>query len=364
MRKFYGKLITFTLISAMVLGLAGCTEKEVSSSEPTVSETVVASTSETSVSTETSVSSSEIPEILPETDTSENDKEEKAESDVVASENENPLDEIKEEDDKKFYSGTLTEMDKKFYVIKEVNAKTLPGQTGEVVRTLPVGTEVHVVGKDVDTGWYCLEDGTFVSSSSTYLSTTKPKEQKQEASTSTSTGNQSGSSNSSSASTGNSSSSASTSTEAQNSTPAPTPEPIPQVCQHTSTEERVYGNTGREVGGGCGQSGTIYHTFCKNCGADLGNERTEWGAINHAEHSEVIIDDYGECGGSGTSHVHHYCGCGAINYDDAPVTSPNPHSMRTIQYYDGDGNLVETNQCAFCGWEDGSDHIVQYASGD
>lgn len=313
MNKFFrGKSILIALTMTMVLGLAGCKSNQASKTPETTEDVVVTETETTEVTEtknttdkhDTSATSDEISESLSETDVTEEEKTEDTDDEDVATE-----EELKNEEEKQ--------------EAKPSNGTSSGSSTGS-----KPGTGTSTVNG--------------------------------------STGN--GNGNGSSGNSGSNGNAGGSTTSTPEPTPTPTPEPTPQpqVCQHTNTEDRIIGNTGRPIGNGqgCGQHGDLYHTFCKDCGADLGNERTVWGAITHSEHSEVIIDDYGECGGSGTSHIHHYCDCGAINYDDAPVTSPNPHSMRTIQYYDADGNLCETNQCAFCGWEDGSDHIIAYASGD
>ncbi len=321
MNKFFrGKSILIVLTMTMVLGLAGCKNNQASKT-PEVNENTAVTETETSVNTETetkdeeldsTVSSDDNSDTLSEKEEKERDKNETiADEDTVGGEGEKAEEEKQE--------GKQEEKQEEKQEAKPSNGTSSGSSTGS-----------------------------------------KPGTGTNTASGSTGNGNGNGSSGNS-GSNGNAGGSTTSTPD-----PTPTSTPQPQVCQHTSTEERIVGNTGRPIGNGqgCGQHGDLYHTFCKDCGADLGNERTVWGAIDHAEHNSVVIDDYGVCGGTGVIHYHHWCECGEINYDDPPITVQNEHGMRVVQYYDADGNIWETNRCAYCGWEDGSDHMVQAASGD
>ena len=313
MNKFFrGKSILIALTMTMVLGLAGCKSNQASKTPETTEDVVVTETETTEVTEtknttdkhDTSATSDEISESLSETDVTEEEKTEDTDDEDVATE-----EELKNEEEKQ--------------EAKPSNGTSSGSSTGS-----KPGTGTSTVNG--------------------------------------STGN--GNGNGSSGNSGSNGNACGSTTSTPEPTPTPTPEPTPQpqVCQHTNTEDRIIGNTGRPIGNGqgCGQHGDLYHTFCKDCGADLGNERTVWGAIDHAYYSTLVIDQQGEHGGAPTmSHVHHQCYCGAMSYDDGYVTDPNDHDFQPIQYYDADGNLCETRRCP-CGAEDGSDHIIAYASGD
>lgn len=58
-----------------------------------------------------------------------------------------------------------TEMDAKMYVVKKCNVRTGPSTDYELKTEYYSGKEVHVVGQDVFTGFYKLENGNYVGSS-------------------------------------------------------------------------------------------------------------------------------------------------------------------------------------------------------
>lgn len=319
MRKDFGKIVTAVLISSMLM-ISGCAGKAEASVDTPVSVTAA--------STVTEHRTEEIEEI----------KSEASEDTVsVADVSENVIDTAEISGNDSEAATSVSENDALETATEEEPEKVKSGETADSDKSSAKSTTS--------------------AGNSTETSTAKGN-----------AGNNAGG-NSSGSKGSNSASSTSTSGSEPEPAPAPGPEPAPapgpQVCQHTSTEERVYGNTGRELGGGCGQSGTIYHTFCKSCGADLGNERTVWGEESHPTYSTTVIDQQGEHGGAATIfHAHHQCACGKVSYDDPAITDPNSHDFQPIQYYDADGNLCETRRCRYCSAEDGSDHIVQYASGD
>ena len=323
MRKDFGKIVTAVLIGSMLM-ISGCAGKAEASGDTPVSVTTASTVTEHRTeeiketkkeTSESTVSATDVSENVIETaEISGND----LEAAVSVSEND-ALETATEEETEKVKSGETADSDK-----SSAKSTTSAGNSTE---------------------------------------------------TSTAKGNAGNNAGDNSSGSKGSNSASSTSTPASEPAPAPAPEPAPapgpQVCQHTNTEDRIVGNTGRPIGNGqgCGQNGDLYHTFCKDCGADLGNERTVWGAEDHAYYTVEVYDTpdgrplyHGT--GSYTGHSHHVCYCGKNSYDDNYSTFANDHDCVPIQYYDADGNIWETKRCRYCPVEDGSDHMVQQGSWD
>ncbi|MCM1113767.1 MAG: SH3 domain-containing protein [Muribaculum sp.] len=68
---------------------------------------------------------------------------------------------------------TVIAMDAVMYVQQSVNTRKGPGTDYEKAGTLSKGQEVKITGQ-ADTGWYQLEDGTFITNSGSYIASTKP----------------------------------------------------------------------------------------------------------------------------------------------------------------------------------------------
>ncbi len=62
------------------------------------------------------------------------------------------------------------------YIQKDVSTRKGPSKDYKKVKTLKKGTEIKITGK-ASTGWYQLEDGSFITNSKTYVGANPPKEE-------------------------------------------------------------------------------------------------------------------------------------------------------------------------------------------
>lgn len=67
----------------------------------------------------------------------------------------------------------VTAMEATMYVLQTVNTRSGPSSDYEKTGSLSKGQEIKIIGQ-ADTGWYQLENGSFVTNSSAYIGSTKP----------------------------------------------------------------------------------------------------------------------------------------------------------------------------------------------
>lgn len=67
----------------------------------------------------------------------------------------------------------VTAMEATMYVLQTVNTRSGPSSDYEKTGSLSKGQEIKIIGQ-ADTGWYQLENGSFVENSSAYIGSTKP----------------------------------------------------------------------------------------------------------------------------------------------------------------------------------------------
>ena len=67
----------------------------------------------------------------------------------------------------------VTAMEATMYVLQTVNTRSGPSSDYEKTGSLSKGQEIKIIGQ-ADTGWYQLENGSFVTNSSSYIGSTKP----------------------------------------------------------------------------------------------------------------------------------------------------------------------------------------------
>ena len=67
----------------------------------------------------------------------------------------------------------VTTMEATMYVLQTVNTRSGPSADYEKTGSLSKGQEIKIIGQ-ADTGWYQLENGSFVTNSSAYIGSTKP----------------------------------------------------------------------------------------------------------------------------------------------------------------------------------------------